>query len=242
MGSPARLPRAQRRAQLLDVASAQFARDGYHRTSMDAIAAAAGVTKPVLYQHFTSKEDLYLAVVRTVGSQMVEEIDELTRHGADAYSRIEQGLRQFTEMLVSTGPSLRVLDSPEVVSDEVAGAVEQILDYSALAIAMVLQRSRDMTHDDAEVLGRALAAVARSSAEQLSRARTAEERKRVTELLCTFIAGGMRSFPAAPEGTADRAPEPQAAPAEPEPRVATAASESPMPTAAPEPQVVAAQA
>jgi len=53
-----RLPAAQRRRQLLDVALAVFSDGGYHGTSMDDVAAAAGVTKPVLYQHFGSKRAL----------------------------------------------------------------------------------------------------------------------------------------------------------------------------------------
>ena len=50
-----RLPAAERRDQLLVVALDVFASQGFHATSMNDIAAAAGVTKPVLYQHFSSK-------------------------------------------------------------------------------------------------------------------------------------------------------------------------------------------
>jgi AcrR family transcriptional regulator len=58
-----RLPRAERRQQILEVALEQFARDGYSESSIDRLAAAAGVTPPVLYQHFASKQDLFLAVL-----------------------------------------------------------------------------------------------------------------------------------------------------------------------------------
>ena len=50
-----RLPAAERRRQLLDVALHAFAENGFHKTSMNDVAEAAGVTKPVLYQHFASK-------------------------------------------------------------------------------------------------------------------------------------------------------------------------------------------
>jgi AcrR family transcriptional regulator len=56
-----RLPRAEREAQILDAATAAFGRRGYERTSMAAIAAEVGVTKPILYSHFGSKEGLFLA-------------------------------------------------------------------------------------------------------------------------------------------------------------------------------------
>ena len=54
----ARLPAARRRRQLIDVALEVFAANGFHRTSMEDVADAAGVTKPVLYQHFASKREL----------------------------------------------------------------------------------------------------------------------------------------------------------------------------------------
>ena len=56
-----RLPRDERRGQLLVVASDVFVNRGYHAAGMDEIADRAGVSKPVLYQHFSSKLELYLA-------------------------------------------------------------------------------------------------------------------------------------------------------------------------------------
>src|SRR5512133_3366928 len=58
-----RLPRSERRAQLLAVAREVFVGSGYHAASMDEIAERAGVSKPVLYQHFPGKLDLYLALL-----------------------------------------------------------------------------------------------------------------------------------------------------------------------------------
>jgi AcrR family transcriptional regulator len=58
-----RLPRAERRELILESAGRLFGERGYVHTSLDEIAAAAGVTKPVLYRHFDSKKDLYLALL-----------------------------------------------------------------------------------------------------------------------------------------------------------------------------------
>ncbi len=60
-----RLPAEQRRRQLLDVACDVFATSGFSATAMDDIAAAAGVTKPVLYQHFPSKRALFVELSPT---------------------------------------------------------------------------------------------------------------------------------------------------------------------------------
>ena len=61
-----RLPAAERRDQLLGTAVHVFAENGYHGTSMNDVADAAGVTKPVLYQHFSSKRDLLSALLLVI--------------------------------------------------------------------------------------------------------------------------------------------------------------------------------
>ena len=58
-----RLPRNERRRQLLDAALEVFVSQGYHAAAMDEIAERAGVSKPVLYQHFPGKLELYLALL-----------------------------------------------------------------------------------------------------------------------------------------------------------------------------------
>ena len=67
-----RLSADARREQILDVAIDVFGRAGYYGASMNDIADAAGVTKPVLYQHFDSKSDLYAALLDEVGDRMLE--------------------------------------------------------------------------------------------------------------------------------------------------------------------------
>jgi AcrR family transcriptional regulator len=58
-----RLPRAERRELILESAGRLFGEHGYAHTSLDQVAAAAGVTKPILYRHFDSKKALYLALL-----------------------------------------------------------------------------------------------------------------------------------------------------------------------------------
>jgi AcrR family transcriptional regulator len=66
-----RLPAPERRRQLLDVALEAFSARGFHPTSMHEIAEAAGVTKPVLYQHFSSKRELYLELLDDVAGRLL---------------------------------------------------------------------------------------------------------------------------------------------------------------------------
>ena len=67
-----RLPRLARRRQLLDAAREVFVARGYHAAAMDEIADRAGVSKPVLYQHFPGKQDLYLALLDESVEQLIE--------------------------------------------------------------------------------------------------------------------------------------------------------------------------
>src|SRR4051812_30373164 len=65
-----RVPRAVREQQLLDVAKELFARKGYQGTSIEDIARGAGVTRPIVYDHFDSKDSLYLACVRGARNEL----------------------------------------------------------------------------------------------------------------------------------------------------------------------------
>ncbi|WP_320670868.1 TetR/AcrR family transcriptional regulator [Patulibacter defluvii] len=70
-----RLPRADRRRQLLDAALAEFAERGYAAASMNAIAERAGITKPLLYRHFDSKDGLFAACQQEVGEALVTAVE-----------------------------------------------------------------------------------------------------------------------------------------------------------------------
>mgnify|MGYP003345450499 CR=1 FL=1 len=74
-----RMPRDERRAQLLAAALEVFTAAGYHSAAMDEISDRAGVSKPVLYQHFPSKLDLYLAVLDTHIDSLVFAIQKAIR-------------------------------------------------------------------------------------------------------------------------------------------------------------------
>src|SRR6266567_3878473 len=69
-----RLPRQARRRQLLEAALEVFVARGYHAAAMDEIAERAGVSKPVLYQHFPGKQDLYLALLDESIESLIEAV------------------------------------------------------------------------------------------------------------------------------------------------------------------------
>jgi AcrR family transcriptional regulator len=97
-----RLPAARRREQLLEVALHVFASRGFHQTSMNDVADAAGVTKPVLYQHFSSKRALYLELLELVSLRLMAAIDEATSAAAGPRQQVERGLRAYFRFVVES--------------------------------------------------------------------------------------------------------------------------------------------
>ena len=109
----ARMPSAQRRDQLLDVAENLFVTRGYSATSMEDVARGAGVTRPVPYRHFGTKEGVYLAVLerarREYEAVMVEAIDpelpareQLVRVGDAFYSMLEDSPGRWKLLFASS--------------------------------------------------------------------------------------------------------------------------------------------
>src|SRR5579862_6886035 len=90
-----RLPAAERRSQLLEVALDRFAARGFHDTSMEDIADAAGVTKPVLYQHFGSKRTLYLELLETVGRELLAEVRDRAAAETEPLPQVLAGFRAY---------------------------------------------------------------------------------------------------------------------------------------------------
>ncbi len=71
-----RVPRAVREREMIEVAQRVFAERGYHAASVDAIAEGAGITKPMVYAYFGSKEGLYVACMERARRRLFEAIDE----------------------------------------------------------------------------------------------------------------------------------------------------------------------
>lgn len=97
-----RLPAAQRREQLLEVALHVFAARGFHQTSMNDVADAAGVTKPVLYQHFSSKRALYLELLELVSRRLMAVIDRATGSAGGPREQVERGLGAYFRFVVES--------------------------------------------------------------------------------------------------------------------------------------------
>src|SRR5690606_15735066 len=87
--SMGRLPAAKRREQLLDCAAGLFASHGYARATTAELARAAGVTEPIIYRHFKSKRDLFIALSERPGRQTIDEWRHDLASAEDPGDRLE---------------------------------------------------------------------------------------------------------------------------------------------------------
>lgn len=120
-----RLPRDERRVQLLAAASEIFVDRGYHAAGMDEIAERAGVSKPVLYQHFSSKLELYLAVLQQHVDNLVSGVRQALRTTTDNRKRLRAAVQAFFDFIEHDSQGYRLIFENDYVSEpQVAAQVK----------------------------------------------------------------------------------------------------------------------
>jgi AcrR family transcriptional regulator len=136
------LPRKARRAQLLTVALGVFVEQGYHSASMDEISERAGVSKPVLYQHFPGKLDLYLALLETSADSVVESLRDVLASTSDNKRRVQATIAHWYDYVSEESAAFRlVLESDLANEPAVRQQLDRVLHESATLIAEAI-------HDD----------------------------------------------------------------------------------------------
>lgn len=94
-----RMPAADRRALILEAARECFAEGGYHRTSLDAVAERAAVSKALLYEHFASKRELHAAMLEAHVHELLERINAALGDAEPGEPRLRAGLEAFFTFL-----------------------------------------------------------------------------------------------------------------------------------------------
>ncbi|MGH9044604.1 MAG: TetR/AcrR family transcriptional regulator [Acidimicrobiales bacterium] len=143
---------SQRRAQLIAAAQRLFALRGYESTTMEEIASAAGVTKPLLYQHFTSKRTLYLEIVEQICQEV---LTALRPSGSGARGRIYSAFTSYFELLASHEDAFQILFSSHMPADsEVGDALRQM--ESSIISAIAGRMPESLPADQRRLLAHAL--------------------------------------------------------------------------------------
>ncbi len=142
-----RLTADARREQILDVAIDVFGRAGYFGASMNDIAEAAGVTKPVLYQHFDSKSDLYAALLDEVGNRMLGAIAKATADAPDGKEQTLRGFQAYFRWVAHRHDEFMLLFGGSARHDgDFSAQLRRITEAAAEAIAPLIAVDIDPEH------------------------------------------------------------------------------------------------
>jgi AcrR family transcriptional regulator len=142
-----RLSAGERRDQLFDVALSLFAERGYAATTMDDIAEAAGVTKPLVYQHFDSKLALYLELMEFVSRKVIDAIASSIAQADGPRQQVELGFAAYFELVVWNEDAFRLLYGRDAPDDpELGDALRRVEDAIAEAIDPLIDAGLDPEH------------------------------------------------------------------------------------------------
>jgi AcrR family transcriptional regulator len=145
-----RLSAPARREQILDVAVQVFAHNGFHSTSMNHVAEAAGVTKPVLYQHFESKQDLYRALLEEAGSRLQSAIADAVAGATSGKQQTERGFKAYFRWVADDHDAFLLLFGLRANRDEESTTtIRRITAEAAAAIAPLIAADIDTDHQRA---------------------------------------------------------------------------------------------
>lgn len=192
----ARLPRRERRAQLLDSALEVFVAHGYHAAAMDDIAERAGVSKPVLYQHFPGKLDLYLALLEKSCDVVIDNCRHALASTDDNKLRVEAAVKVFYSYVASASGGFRLVFESDLTNEPaVRELIDRVTSECAGMIAAVIQEDTGLPLEAARLLAVSLVGMAQVSARfWLSGAGSLTETEAVA-LVSGLAWRGIRGYP-----------------------------------------------
>jgi len=191
-------PRSARRAQLLEAAQAAFVESGYHAAAMDDIAERAGVSKPVLYQHFPGKLELYLALLDNACDQVVGGVRTALASTDNNKERVAATTEAFYAYVANAGGAFRLVFESDLTSEPaVRERVDRVTTLCAEAIAEVIADDTGFPPEASQLLAVALVGMSQVSARYWLSADGDLPQKGATDLIASLAWRGIRGFPAA---------------------------------------------
>ena len=153
------MPRAQREQQMLDAAVQVFSRCGYHAASMDEIAEACDVSKPMLYLYLGSKEALFAACIRREADRLIVAVAQAAEPGLETGEQLRRGLTAFFAFVAEHRDSWVVLYQQaraqgEPIVEEVAAARTQVVNAVTALVRRAARASVPAPRDGEPADGR----------------------------------------------------------------------------------------
>lgn len=191
-----RMPRDERRAQLLLVAREVFVAVGYHSAGMDDIAEAAGVSKPVLYQHFPSKLDLYVALLDQATDSLIAELERAVASTTDNKQRVAASTAAYFDFVNDRLGGFRLVFESDLTNEPaVRLRIDQASDRCAALISRVIAQDTGLTDGEATLLAAGMAGLLQTAARYWSRGDTEVSREDATRLISALGWRGISNFP-----------------------------------------------
>jgi len=192
----ARLPRDERRAQLLAAALEVFTAAGYHAAAMDEIADRANVSKPVLYQHFPSKLELYLAVLDVHIDSLVFAIQTAIASTPDNSSRVKATIDAYFGFIDSEGEAFRLLfESDMSVEPQVRERLNRMTYDCAAAVSAVISLDTGLPKEASMILAIGVIGSAQITARHWLDRDGKLNREQAANLVTSLIWRGISGFP-----------------------------------------------
>jgi AcrR family transcriptional regulator len=191
-----RLPRHERRRQLLDAALEVFVTSGYHAAAMDEIAERAGVSKPVLYQHFPGKLELYLALLDESVDILVDTVRDALRSNPDNKQRVAATFGAYFEYVGGQGQAYRLVFESDLGNEP---AVRARLDRGqrecAAMVSQVVREDAGISDDEAHLLSVGMVGMAQVTARYWLTSRDRIPREAAEQLVARLAWRGISGWP-----------------------------------------------
>jgi AcrR family transcriptional regulator len=191
-----RLPRGARRLQLLRAAQDVFVAQGFHAAAMDDIADRAGVSKPVLYQHFPGKRELYLALLEQQVDELTDRVRQAMAGTEDNRLRVDGAVGAYFDFVDAEGGAFRLVFESDLRNDP---DVRRLADRGARAcieaIAEVIAVETGADPERALLLSAGMTGLAETSARWWLASKGTVSRDEAVALLSSLAWRGMSGFP-----------------------------------------------
>ncbi|GAB2487843.1 TetR/AcrR family transcriptional regulator [Jatrophihabitans fulvus] len=197
-GRGARLPRSARRRQLLDAAQKVFVANGYHAAGMDDIAERAGVSKPVLYQHFPGKLELYLALLDEQATALADAVVGALATTTDNQKRIHAVLTAYFDFVDrdDADGAFRLIFESDLVNDpEVRRRVDSVTARTVQAVTDTVAADTGLGKAEAELLAVSLTGSAQVVARWWLTSDRPVSQEQAVGLLEALLWRGISNFP-----------------------------------------------
>ena len=191
-----RLPRKARRQQQLGAAQEVFVAQGYHAAAMDDIAERAGVSKPVLYQHFPGKHELYLALLDQHADDLVAKVHRALASTSDNKQRVSASVAAYFDFVTGEGEAYRLVFESDLRNDPaVRERVERMTAQCVEAIAQTIAHDTGAGEEEALLLSVGLSGLAEVGARWWLSSQGRVPRERAVELLARLSWRGISGSP-----------------------------------------------